>query len=149
LGDITQGLSGEAVSQSNWTPYAVGSQIAYPPAMRFCGEGAQGPCRLPGPQSGGVYDVTTGQRRALTVPKLPFPASVDSTAFSGSAVIVSMHGGSENTRTFAWDIATGRRFELARPPATPIVAVWTGTELVTIALPVEGNGQMIGLRLGP
>ncbi len=147
LGDITAGLSGEP-TQSNWTPYATGSQIAYPPSLRFCGEGSYAPCSLPGPQPGGVYDITTGHRVALSMPKLAFSASVDSTSFSGSAVIASMHGGSAPTQTFAWDIATGRRFELAHPPATPIAGVWTGTELVAVAIP-DGNGRLIGLRLGP
>jgi hypothetical protein len=147
LGDITAGLSGEPVAQSNWAPYAAGSQIAYPPALRYCGEGEQAPCSVPGVQSGGAYDVATGHHLTLTAPTLPFPSSVDSNAFSGSAVIASMHGGSSKTQTFAWDVATGRRVELARPPATPILAAWTGTELVVIAIP-DDNGHLIGLRLG-
>jgi hypothetical protein len=147
LGAITNGTFGET-PQDRWAPYVAGSLIAFPPSLRFCGEGTVEACSIAGVQPGTVYDVTSGHRVPLAIPKLPYPSSVDLSTFSGSAVIASMHGGSSPNGTFAWDIATGRRVELAPPPETPLVAVWTGTELVAIAIPDE-NGQMIGLRLGP
>jgi hypothetical protein len=116
--------------------------------MRFCGEGDAVPCSVAGVQPGSVYDLATGSRVPLPIPKLAYPSNIDSTAFSGAAVIAAMRGGSTAGGTFAWDVATGRRVELARAPATMVVAVWTGRELVAIAVP-NGNGRMIGLRLAP
>jgi hypothetical protein len=146
LGAITGATFGET-PQDRWTPYTAGSKIAFPPSLRFCGEGNEAPCSFAGVQPGTVYDVTSGRRVALALPKLGLSSTVDLTAFSGSAVISSVHD-SSTSAAFAWDVATGRRYELAHPPLTALFAVWTGNELVAIAIP-SGNGQMIGLRLGP
>jgi hypothetical protein len=145
LGDISQGAFGLPYS-SRWAPFTAGSRLIFPPSIRFCGEGDVAPCSLLGVQPGRVYDVATGRHVELSTPAYVHQNDLDNTAFSGAALIATA-ADSSSARAFAWDISTGRRVDLADPPARVFASAWTGRELIAIAFP-DGGGQAIGLRLG-
>jgi hypothetical protein len=146
LGDLTAGTAGEA-PLDHWDPSANGSRITFPPSLRFCGEGNMAACSNAGVQPGSAYDLDTGHRVALALPKLAFGSNVDATAFTAQALVAMMHDSSTNS-ALVWDLTTGRRAELPRPPGLVLVSVWTGREVIALAVP-SGQGDAIGFRLGP
>jgi hypothetical protein len=70
----------------------------------------------------------------------------DTTAFTGAALVAMLRGSTQGG-LFAWDLASGRRTELAEPPANLIASAWTGHELIAIAFG-EAGGPAIAYRLG-
>jgi hypothetical protein len=87
-------------------------------------------------------------RRALVnLVKLAFGSNVDATAFTGDGLVAMVHD-SSTSRALVWDLTTGHRAELAAPPESVLVSVWTGREMIALAIP-NGKGDAIGWRLGP
>ena len=138
----------QVMTNRRWLPYANGSTIVFPPAQPFCGEGSQVACIAVGVEAGRVYNLAAAQLVSLPLPSSIRANGLDTTAFSGAALIATTHDDASHVRAFAWDTATGRRIELAAPPVTVLGLVWTGREVVAMALR-SNSGPLIGLRLGP